>query len=46
MGIDCGGVGELGRGRQRGINWDNCNTITIKNKERKEIEKERWNGLM
>ena len=31
-----GAVGRMGRGRQKGKNWDNCNRRTIKNDEKKQ----------
>ena len=30
-GLTVGAGGGMGRGGQRGTNWDNCNRITIKN---------------
>ena len=32
-GLTVGAGGGMGRGRQRGKNWDNCNRITIKTME-------------
>ena len=34
-GIDDGSRGGLGKGGQRGKNWDNCNRIAIKSKEKR-----------
>ena len=33
MGIDCGSGGRMGRGGQRGKNWDICNKITKNRKK-------------
>ena len=40
VGIDRGSGGQVGGGRQRGKNWDNCNSISnkvLKEKKNREV---------